>query len=339
MRPLLGLLAVLLIAPAAASAAPTSVPLQGGTAVREYAGTALISVRDPAKDAYRLATVHDGAVTPIRGVPPQGAAFDADIGPGADGRAQIIFSRTNDGQRDLFVVSLPNGAVRPVSNANTRLDEVSPTVDRGRIAFARVYGSGDATRRNPVVYTKLLVAPRARPSTRLPGVPQRRCGDVDRTCGPTTERFVLELELGATRLAESVFYSCGDCSGIAQNEVRQVDLRDGRAEQIAFQMSGLSGQTLSGLSYDGADLAFYKSCGGDTSACQGGNGGPRLSRADGAFFTATGPSLIGGFAFTGSDALEVVGCGDGGQGGASCRLETTDPIAFRRATRPLRGTP
>lgn len=39
------------------------------------------------------------------------------------------------------------------------------------------------------MYTKTLSAPRSQPSTRLPGVPQTRCGDVEKVCGPWRYRL------------------------------------------------------------------------------------------------------------------------------------------------------
>jgi len=327
------------------AAAETVVPLQGPTAVREYAGIALLSAFDPATDTYRLATVSDGVLTPVPGVAPAGAAFDADIGPGANGRPQIVFSTDSGGQRDLFVVSLPGGAVRPVSNANTRSNEVAPTLWRGRIAFTRLYGPDrdpqrSGVQRDPVVYTKRLVAPRSTPSTRLPGVPRRRCGDDGTTCGPTEFPFVAEMELYGSRLAQSVFYTCDTCAGIAQNEVRLVDADTRRAEQIAFQVTGLSGQSYQGLSFVGRRLAFYKSCGGDTSGCNGGKRGPRSFRLpNGPFEGALGPAEIGGFALVDGDnrAFVVLDCGSGGgPSGPSCRLERTDRMTFAPLERPLR---
>lgn len=324
---------------AAPAGAATAAPLGGPTAVRELQGIALVSAFDRTSDTYRLATVAGGTVTPIPGVPSQAGAFDADIGSDSAGQPEVVFSADVDGQRDLFVVGLDGAPPRPVSNVSTTRSEVSPTLDAGRVGFVRIYGSGTAAQRNPVVYVKALVAPRSRPSTRLPGVPQRRCGDFEPGCGPTTGKLVEELELSGPRLAMTVHYGCRHCSGISQTEVRQDDLRTGRAEQIAFQVSGLSGQNLTGLSYSGADLAFYRSCGGDTSGCLGGKAGPRLSRRDGAFFAATGPARIGGFAFDGSRAFEVLDCGvDGGeQPRGDCRLERSDAISFAPAKRPLRA--
>ena len=91
-------------------------------------------------------------------------------------------------------------------NANDpHRNDVDPTLWHGRIAWAREYGSGDDA--NAVVYTKTLTAPRSQPSKRVPGVPQTRCGDVDKVCGPTTHRHVGALELSGDNLAVTVDYA------------------------------------------------------------------------------------------------------------------------------------
>ncbi len=108
----------------------------------------------------------------------------ADIGTNSSGNPQVIFSLDvgpvpggQAGMRDLFVIALDEDAARPVRNANTNKDEVSPTIDEGRIAFTRVYPEGEGrVDDKPIVYTKRLVAPRERPSTRLAGVPTSRGG-------------------------------------------------------------------------------------------------------------------------------------------------------------------
>ena len=105
-------------------------------------------------------------------------------------------------------------------------------------------------RAEPIVYTKTLTAPRSQPSKRLPGVPQTRTGDADtHVTGPTTGRTVQDLELWGENLALTVSYGCGGCAGIDQSELRLDDLGDGSAEQVAFQLVGLSGQTLVGPSF------------------------------------------------------------------------------------------
>src|SRR5919198_2817542 len=187
-------------------------------------------------------------------VAPSSRPFDADIGPDSRGRAELVYQRCAEAPGaptgcDLFVFSLADDSgERPVRNANDPdHNDAGPTIWRGRIAWTRDYGTGSEP--DPIVYTKALTAPRSRPSTRLPGVPQRRCGDVERVCGPTSGRTVRDLELWGENLALTVSYGCRGCSGIDQSELRLDDLGDHSARQVAFQVVGLSGQSLVGPSF------------------------------------------------------------------------------------------
>jgi hypothetical protein len=159
-----------------------------------------------------------------------------------------------------------------VRNANDPYhDDVKPTLWRGRIAWTRVYGSGKGA--NPVVYTKTLTAPRSRPSTRLPGVPQRRCAEPGilgpgRVCEPTTDRAVEALELWRDTLAMIVRYACRGCAGIVSRELRLDDLDDRTARQVALLTSGLAAQALIGPSFFAGRLAWYKACQVPEPACR-----------------------------------------------------------------------
>jgi hypothetical protein len=225
-----------------------------------------------------------GAAAPeLIPVPPSGARSTPTSGPTRAGaRADLPALRDPPGVPtgcDLFVFSLANATgERPVRNANDPgHNDMNPTLWRGRIAWARDYGSGSEP--NPIVYTKALTAPRSQPSKRLPGVPQRRTGDVDRrVTGPTTGRTVQDLELWGENLALTVSYGCGGCSGIDRAELRLDDLGDGTARQVAFQVVGLSGQTLVGPSFFSGRLGWYKACLGDPAGCQQGRAARSATR-------------------------------------------------------------
>jgi hypothetical protein len=333
-----------LLLPAAAPAAPVATPA-GATAVREYQGTIVFSQfvgsGVPRQDAtpWRLAIRRPGAAPELLDVPPADRPFDADIGPAANGRPQLIYRRCSE-TCDLFVHSLrPGTGERPVRNANDPdHDDVAPTLWRGRIAWARIYG--EQRDRKVVVYTKTLTAPRAQRSTRLPGVPVRRCGDVERRCGPTTGRTVEALELHGDHLAQVVDYGCTGCSGIAQSELRLVSVSDRTATPVAFQVVGLSGQSLLGPSFHGGTLGWYRACLGDPGACQHGRATPfryRLSTREAAQ-GAPGPVRLDGFADTGALLYEVVGCNLETSGGfnAGCRIEELPAPAYAPARLPRR---
>jgi hypothetical protein len=338
-------LAALAAVPAAAHAETVASP-GAATAVKEYAGTIVFSHLDRTTNQWFLTVRRAGAAAPERlPIAPSGRPFDADIGPDAAGRPELVYSRCSSPPGvpsgcDLFVYSL-DGATgeRPVRNANDPdHNDANPTLWRGRIAWARDYGTPDEP--NPIVYTKALTAPRSQPSRRLPGVPQRRTGDVERVSGPTSGRTVQDLELWGENLALTVSYGCRGCAGIDQSELRLDDLGDGSARQVAFQVVGLSGQTLVGPSFFNGRLGWYRACLGDPSGCVGGRGGPfRYSLRSRTYQRGTpGPARVDGFADTGTLLYETVGCSEETTAdvNASCRIETLPPPAYSPTRAPLR---
>jgi hypothetical protein len=331
--------------PTAAHAETVASP-GAATAVKEFAGTIVFSQLDRTTNQWFLTVRRAGAAAPERlPVAPSGRRFDADIGPDSAGRPELIYSRCSNPPGvptgcDLFVFSL-DGATgeRPVRNANDPgHNDQNPTLWRGRIAWSRDYGAPDNP--NQIVYTKALTAPRSQPSKRLPGVPQRRTGEVDRITAPTTGRTVQDLELWGENLALTVSYGCRGCAGIDSSELRLDDLGDGSARQVAFQVVGLSGQTLVGPSFFAGRLGWYRACLGDPSGCNGGVGGPwRYALTSRTYQRgAAGPARVDGFADTGTLLYETRGCADESTAdvNASCRIDTLAPPAYTAARAPLR---
>lgn len=345
-RILLFLLAALILAPASAHAATIAQP-GAPTEVREHAGTIVFSQYDAATKQYTLMTrAPGGAPTAVPGVAPADRTFDADIGPRRNGGSQLVYVRCED-TCDLFTYALPGGGQVPtgerriVRASDPDHDDLTPTIWNGRIAWARVYG--EQIDRKVVVYTRSLDGPspsRVAASTRLPGVPVRRCGDVNRTCGATNGRTVLALELYGKNLAQVVSYGCRGCSGTSQSELRLVDARTRAARQVMFQVVGLSGQSLVGPSFHAGTLGWYRACLGDPAGCQGGTATPyryavtsgRGSRAPG------GPVRVDGFADTGSTLYEVAGCNfeTSGDFNRDCRIDEAAAPAYARVTLPRR---
>ncbi len=186
------ILGALLAAAPAAVAAPTDTPLldlQRATPVRQDGGWLLYSRWDGA--AYHLAIWRAGHGRDLA-VPTQSTSFDADVGPDSSGRTSAVYSRCS-GSCDLFVIGFDVGDLpRTVSNANTRgHDEIAPSIWRGRLVFGRRYGPDHV-----VPYTKMIEAPRSRPSARLAGLPSHRCGAVDPPkCRPIKEVRAPSLEI------------------------------------------------------------------------------------------------------------------------------------------------
>jgi hypothetical protein len=339
-------IAALAALPAAAHADTVASP-GAATALKEYAGTIVFSQLDRTTNQWFLSVRRVGATAPERvPVAPSARPFDADIGPDSAGRPELIYSRCSNPPGvptgcDLFVFALDGQTgERAVRNANDPdHNDFNPTIWRGRIAWARDYGSG--SRPNPIVYTKALTAPRSQPSRRLPGVPQQRRGDVDpRVNGPTTGRTVQDLELWGENLALTVSYGCGGCSGIDQSELRLDDLGDGSARQVAFQVVGLSGQTLVGPSFFNGRLGWYKACLGDPAGCQQGQGGPfRYALTARTYQRSPSGARVDGFADTGTLLYEALGCSNDDTDVASnagCRIDAVPPPAYTATRAPLR---
>ena len=213
----------------------------------------------------------------------------------------------------MFSLTAATGE-RPVRNANDPgRNDVGPTLWRGRIAWTREYGTAKSP--NPVVYTKLLTAPRSQPSTRLPGVPTTRCaqevGLVNPPCGPTTNRSVEALELWGDNLGQIVRYVFEGLAGISQTETRLVRVSDRSSRPIDFVVSGLNGQSLVGPSFFSGRLAWYRSCAVTDVSCKTFTG-PWRYRISARTYQrgAPGPITVSGFADTGTRLYEVVSCPD-----------------------------
>jgi hypothetical protein len=331
------------------AAGQTVVATGAKTAVREYAGTLVFSQFDRASGAWYLSVSRAGAAAERLPVAPSPRRFEADIGPDAHGRPALVYERCSGGAPsaptgcDLYVYTLADATgERPVATANDPLhDDVEPTLWRGRIAWARVYGSGAGAQ--PVVYTRRLSAPASTRSTRLPGVPRRRCAAAGllgpgRVCALTTERAVDALELRGDHLAALVTYACRACSGIATRELRLDDLRRSSARQVAVLATGLAAQALIGPSFFGPRLAWYKACRVPDAACRAVVGPFRYSLTTHRYEKGTpGPIAVEGFADAGSVLYENVGCAPSPEepSGPDCRIEAVPPPRYSPTRAPL----
>ena len=193
--------------------------------IRAYDGIQVFSEFDGS--AYRLAVRREGRIERLP-VARSLAPFDVDVGPDRNGRPQLVYTRckverpdvefgTNTSTGcDLVVFSLAGrGGERPVRNANTtQSDEFSPTLWKGRVAFARRARDSDRAR----VYIRQLAAPRSQPSERLPGAPGHTTsrGVLSSTCAPTSSRRSSALR-SRLRCASStsLIAACAGCRGSA----------------------------------------------------------------------------------------------------------------------------
>jgi hypothetical protein len=329
--------AATLMAPGVASAKPVAAT-GGPTAVREYAGSIVFSHFDEASSRWYL-TLRPAGATGVERLPvaPSVAPFAADIGPDSAGRPAVIYQRCITAAPltgcDLFMLSLAAGAVeRPVNGANHPAhNDVNPTLWRGRIAWTRNYGGV-----NPVIYTKRLTSAPSRPSRRLPGVPKRRCGEVEPKCGPTSQRSVEALELRGGKLAVIVRYQCAGCPGITQTELRLDSITRHTSRQIAFQASGLSGQSLIGPSFHQGLLSWYKACFYDPSGCRRG-GAFRYTLSTRRYKRGRGAVALFGFVDAGPLLYEVVGCSQSQTlPDPGCALVEVKPSKYKATRSPRR---
>lgn len=318
---MLGCLAALALSLAAtpALAPAATVATLSSPSVREYGGTIVFSQYDTSTMRWYLAVREKGKTARRLNVASGALPFDADIGTDTKGRPELIYQRCDhyeskrrgDGISieptgcDLYVYSLATASgERPVSNANDPANEdVEGTLWNGNIAWVRYYDSG------PVVYTKSLTAPRSKPSTRLPGVPQQRCNpDLGEGCATTADRHVSALELWGQNLAMVVRYICQVCSGISTFELRLDDVQERSASLIQSVTSGLASQLLTGPSFADGQLGWYRACGVREPACRRSSGPYRYRLSKRTTTRAPGPIVVNGFADAGSRLYVVLGC-------------------------------
>jgi hypothetical protein len=333
--PLLLVVGALLAAAGPASAAPTDTPLIGlqrGTPVREYAGWLLYSRWDG--HAYHLAIWQAGHGRDLA-APTQAKPFDADVGPDSTGRVSAVYSRCA-GSCDLYLIGFDVGeAPRAVHNANTRgRDEVAPSIWRGRLVFARRYSKDHV-----VPYTKLLQAPRSRPSTRLAGVPSKRCGAVEAPdCRPIEDVDNPSFELWGRWVAQRWTYQPDGFPGSAQNEIRLTDVNRTDTRQIAYRATGLGGQMYLGPAIVDGRVAFFLACQADPGGCSSSPSGAfRYRISSGDYTNAPANESWSGWTYDGTGTEHVPSAydcsgGDPGVAVAPCRIVrrtglTWEPIA------------
>jgi hypothetical protein len=292
--------------------------------IRDYAGIQVFSAFEGG--AYHLAIRRGGKVE-LLPVAPSQAPFAADIGPDRKGRPQLIYERCKTDGRgcDLFVFSLADGATeRPVSGANTSADELAPTIWKGRIAFARELKG----RLRAFVYTRMLAAPRSRPSERLPAIPRRRREERNKP------GVVVELELSGEDLAQIVDLTFS-------TEVRLVHISDHGSRLLDRAGVGEAGQHFSGIGFARGYLAW--AFGGAVGELAGiyryrlSSGGLSHSR-----FPQIVDYDVAGLALFAPDGAYIIdaqpaddGCGELGDPPVArpCQLISSKPLGFRRIRR------
>jgi hypothetical protein len=324
-----------LLAPSAAQADALISPLSGATPIRAWAGTAVLSVRDPSTGRYRLSTqTGQDAPKALPGIADGAEPFEADIGPGPGGAAVIVFARCQSADRCRLERTTPAGGTETAIPGAAAIDgwESAPTVWGGRLAFARHYRTGSER-----VYARPLNAGARVRSVRVPGVPATECEEVT-SCRPITDGTVPELELRGTKLAEVVHFGLRSEGICGEGQVRLVDVARRTSRRITQTICGLSGSTLLGVSLTATHLLYARVCPGDPGGCQ--EHSTLLSRyrlSDHHLDQVAQRDLLTGFAaLHDDDAIEVQApesrdgnCTNHIPGSSpACALVLTGPLAF-----------
>ncbi|WP_027006748.1 hypothetical protein [Conexibacter woesei] len=217
---------------AAAAARPGGRVIASGRGVARlsaYGGALVFSKRDSATKRWSLMLWRAGHVHRLA-VPTRAIPFDADAGPGADGRPVAVFSScTKDPNYSgdwlkaagchVERIALTGGNARPVAVPGTGgpgVSDTTPSIWRGTVAFARHQDGGT---RSQVYTLPTGAAPVARP------MPKVRCAsDCDDVRILTT---VQDLDLGPKTVVLTSQQDGGDTFGVGLQTTLQVDPLDG----------------------------------------------------------------------------------------------------------------
>jgi hypothetical protein len=210
------------------------------TLLRSYGGTTVFTTYDERTRSFRLALHRDGGIVQPRLAGTTDRAFDADIGPGPDGRPVLVYSRCSD-DCDLFMAPVDGGPERPIDAVNTPADEQLPSIWDGRLAFTR------GRRDRGGVY----VADLARPSAE-----ERQ---IAAALAPGPPLGVVEVELRGTRLAVLSIAGENDV-GQATIALRLADLRSGEARTLRAMNPGIGAQSFFGVSITRHHVGWYEGC-------------------------------------------------------------------------------
>jgi hypothetical protein len=308
--------------PASAKTTPVT-QLARETPVRAYDGWLLFSRWDDS--SYHLSAWHDGQVRDLA-VPASHHVFDADIGPGADGRPQVIVSRCAS-SCDLYVVGVePGDHMKAVRSANTSRDEIAPTISEGRIAFGRRF-SDDRV----LAYTQRLTDKHAK---RLADLPETRCGAViPPDCRPIADVNLQALELDGRWVAESWTYQPKDFPGHSQAEMRLTDVKHTDTRQLAAMTVGEGEQTYLAPSIADGQVAFFRACFADRSGCSPKSSGAirydissRRYELDGISTSWTGWAWNGSVGFHVPSEFDCRGGDPSGPPGERCAIYRRDGL-------------
>jgi hypothetical protein len=329
-------LAVTVAAVAAPARADTTIAtVAQATPVTAYGDDVVWSAQAETGQGYRL--IHrgaDGVVAPLP-VPGRSVPFDADLGPGEDGRSTLVYSRCaveppaaelggalawNLARRcDVYRFSFTTGReARIAGAASPAVSEFLPAVWRGRVAFAvrrpPVRRPPDPRAPGPAlgdIVPGLRLLERGGAVRTLPGPSARACARVPgerairvRRCGPVYFGAMTGLDLRARAVAFAWQAQPGDLPSFDEPEPPArfdvfVSTSAGR-RLIAGAMPGGRTQVVPRWpAFDGEHLTWSEGCFGDQRGCPGRHRFWRYRLADGSKASAAAPRLVVAQAATG----------------------------------------
>lgn len=258
--------AVVALALVLCAGARADLPLSASTPVREWAGTAVLSVEQGS--VFRLATQRaQSAPRVLPGIAASPQAFDADIGPGPDGSPVIVFARCREARRCRLMQTTTSGrSEAPIAgSAGLHGFEYAPSVWGDRLVFARRLANG------PVhVYERPLDG--GGRSVMLPDPPAPQCPPYAAKpyCAGVEGLEVDELDIRGRLVAETLALGIGRSQELCPStEVRLVDVGTHRSRRISTTECGLGGETLIGASVTPGRVMWARICPGDPSGCGG----------------------------------------------------------------------
>lgn len=320
------------LAPAAAQAAPAVLSVeQRPFTVSTEGATIAWSSYDPATARYRLMTLVAGrpAALPVAGA---AAPFDVDLGRGADGRVQAVYSRCavpgepgadpgRGSDCDLYRYDFAAARETRLDRLNTSADEREPSIDGARVAFVRTERARRHGGRQDVVRLGSLAV--RRPSRRM------------FAAGSALHALVDDVQLQGDRLAFVAGRSYGECCFIQKLFLRRLSgARSGGLRSIYRAVSGgANAANIVSPTFDryGTELFWARTNNGSGT----GNRLYRRTLPTGLLASEQGNPSIASMSWAGGPLGAVLAMGDddagcGNDTGAStCRLVATGPLAFR----------
>jgi hypothetical protein len=293
---------ILVVCPGQAAAAERTLATRQleTTGLRAYGGVAIFS-RWNGK-TYKLFASHAGRRPRPLPVPAQEEPFDADIGPGADGRPTVVLTRCAAGACGLSLLAL-RASVPVATGIAVPSAPVHPSLWRGTIAW--LDGATIRTQAGPVG-----------------------------TMNVGTEVFTLELH--ETALALNVVRDAEDIGVCGQRELQLLDTRSGSVRVLGTQACGLNGQSFYGPTIAGGWLYFARSCNLDCGSAR--YGAYRYRLRDGRYAIAGDGRPLQDWAWGGGGtayqlrARSDVGCTDPR---IACTLVWKNGLRFKRVRAPI----